>query len=334
MSSIVFGAMPSPVNITTTGSLLALLDVVIQVAEQPSTSSLMSRGFDKLPVSANDGAGGDAVWIWTLIARSNATVGAAAAITGIVVAVNEVQRAAASASGYIQLPGDLNSGTGGALVTVHVIRGGGSVAAGSQNSVDAALASQAIFGLILGRELPANSTVVPGDLNHGVVGAVPLYMYAVTAPYSMTSVAITWRPCECSVGLHFICLSGVAASTSNTSAPLSYTAPLCARINVLPRLAPKWTTATSKTREFAQFVYRVILHSCSDCIYRPPRVYPTHACSCGSVTHTSHIDFGADSSECSVHSFANKVAFRKRFYSPCVRLLLCYCLPFSSFSCF
>jgi hypothetical protein len=249
-SSIIFATIPSPVNITTTGSILALLDVVVQVVEQPSSSSLISRGYEKLSTGANDGAGGDSVWIWTLISRSNATLGAAAAITGILVAVDDVQRAAAIASGYVQVPGNLNSGTGGAVVTLHILRSGGNVAVGSQNSIDAAMQSQAVYGLVLGRELPANATLVPGNLNHGVVGAAPLYMYALTAPYSSTNVAITWRPCECSVGTHFICLAGISASVSNASSPPSFTAPLCARISVLPRLAPKWTTASPKTRQF------------------------------------------------------------------------------------
>jgi hypothetical protein len=281
---MVFGTLPSPVTVTSTASLLALVDVVVQILEQPPSSSLTGRGYEKLPTSANDGAGGDSVWIWTLVSRSNSTAGAAAAITGILVAVNDAQRAAAAAAGYSQLPGDLNSGTGGSFVTLHVIRSSGNVAAGSQNSIDEALATPALYGLILARDLPANSTLVPGNINHGVLGAAPLYLYAASAPYGSTSVAVTWRPCECAVGTHFICLAGIAASVSNASAAPSYTAPLCARISVLPRLAPNWTTPSPKTRQFilalALLLIRCFSNFDSDCVYRTSCIDSSHACAC------------------------------------------------------
>ena len=200
-------------------------------------------------MSANDGAGGDAVWVWTLVLRSNATAGALAAVTGILVAVSEAERAAATAAGYTQLLGDLNSGTGGAVVTLHIIRSSGSVAAGSLNSVEAALSSNSLYGLVLARELPENATLVAGNINQGVLGAAPLFLYYLSAPSTQTSVAITWKPCACSVGIHIICFSGVSKSISNASAAPIYTVPLCARINVLPRLAPNWTTTSAKSSQ-------------------------------------------------------------------------------------
>ena len=248
-SSLLFGTLPSPVNITSTALLLTLLDVVIQTAEQPPSSSLISRGYEKQPISSNDGAGGDSVYIWTFVSRSNATVGAAAAITGVSLASTDAERAAAAAAGYTQLPGDLNSGTGGAVVTLHIIRSSGSVAAGTQSSIESAAAARALFGLVVSRTAPANSTLIAGDLNHGVVGAAPLYLYALTAPSTLTSVAITWKPCTCSIGTQFICLAGIAASTSNSSAAASYTTPLCARVTVLPPLAANWSTTSSKSRK-------------------------------------------------------------------------------------
>jgi hypothetical protein len=246
-SSLLFGTLPPQINITSTNSLLSLLDVIVQITEQPSSSTLTNRGYEKLQLSANDGAGGDAVYIWTLVAQSNASAGAVAAITGISVAVSDTERLAAAAAGYSQLPGNLNSGTGGAVVTLHIVRGSGRVAAGSVSSVEAALASNVLFGLVLAREPPANSTLVPGNLNQGVLGAAPLFLYSLAAPSTLTSVALTWKPCACSVGTHFICLAGIAASIVNSTMRPSYSPPLCARITVLARSAPNWTTSSSKS---------------------------------------------------------------------------------------
>ena len=187
-TSLLFGTLPSPVNITTTALLLTLLDVVIQISEQPSSSSLISRGFAKQQLSTNDGAGGDPVWIWTFVSRSNATVGAAAAITGVFLSTSDADRAAAAAAGYTQLPGNLNSGNGGATVTLHIIRRSGSVAVGTQNSIESALATHALFDLVVSRQPPPNSTLIAGNLNQGVTGAAPLYLYALSAPSTLTSV--------------------------------------------------------------------------------------------------------------------------------------------------
>lgn len=145
-SSLLFGTLPAAVNVTTTGSLLSLLDVIVQVAEEPSSSGLLNRGYEKLELSSNDGAGGDAVFIWILASRSNSSAGISAAITGVSIAVSDAERAAAAAAGYIQLSGNLNSGTGGSLVTLHIIRGSGRVAAGSLNSLEAAFTSSVLLG--------------------------------------------------------------------------------------------------------------------------------------------------------------------------------------------
>jgi hypothetical protein len=176
-SSLLFGTLPTAVNVTTTGSLLSLLDVIVQVAEEPSSPGLLNRGYEKLQLSSNDGAGGDAVFIWILASRSNSSAGISAAITGVSIAVSDAERAAAAAAGYIQLSGNLNSGTGGSLVTLHIIRGSGRVAAGSLNSLEAAFTSSVLFGLVISRQQPPNSTLVAGNLNHGVIGASPLFLY-------------------------------------------------------------------------------------------------------------------------------------------------------------
>ena len=327
-SSVVFGTLPSPITVTSTASLLALVDIVVQISEQPSSSSLSARGYEKLLISANDGAGGDSVWIWTLVSRSNSTAGAAAAITGIAVAVSDAQRAAADAAGYLQLPGDLNSGTGGSLVTLHVIRSSGNVAAGTQNSIDTALATPALYGLILARDMPANSTLVPGNINQGVVGAAPLYLYAASAPYDSTSVAVTWRPCECAVGTHFICLAGIAASVSNASAAPSYTAPLCVRIAVLPRLAPNWTTPSPKTRQFFSalgLLFKLcFLNFDSYCVYRPSCIDSSHACAGRSISLASHNDFFIESSKHSIHSLTNCIIVKQCVFASSVRFPRCF----------